>query len=104
MWKTENWFTSPWNYDSAVKSNLHFAEKIRLHDVTLRDGEQQAGVVFNHDDKLAIAEKLAELGVHRIEAGMPAVSQSDAKAVQDIVKRNFGPQIFCLCQVHEKRY
>lgn len=56
MWKTENWFTSPWNYDSAVKSNLHFAEKIRLHDVTLRDGEQQAGVVFNHDDKLAIAE------------------------------------------------
>lgn len=98
MWKTENWFTSPWNYDSAVKSNLHFAEKICLHDVTLRDGEQQAGVVFNHDDKLAIAEKLAELGVHRIEAGMPAVSQSDAKAVQDIVKRNFGPQIFAFAR------
>ena len=43
-----------------------------MHDVTLRDGEQQAGVVFTKDDKLRIAEALAEAGVHRIEAGLPS--------------------------------
>ena len=88
------WLNSPWNNAEEVRQQLNFAEKIQLHDVTLRDGEQQAGLVFSHDDKIAIAERLAEVGIHRIEAGMPAVSAADAKAVADIVKRNLGPKIF----------
>ena len=50
-----------------------FADQIKIHDITLRDGEQQTGVVFTKDDKVRIAEALAEAGIHRIEAGMPAV-------------------------------
>lgn len=88
------WLNSPWNNAEEVRQQLNFAEKIQLHDVTLRDGEQQAGLVFSHDDKIAIAERLAEVGIYRIEAGMPAVSAADAKAVADIVKRNLGPKIF----------
>lgn len=93
-WKTKDWFVSPWNFAPEVLAGLNFPEKIKIHDVTLRDGEQQTGVAFNKDDKIRIAEGLAEAGVHRIEAGMPVVSPQDAEAISDIVKRNLGPQIF----------
>lgn len=93
-YKTDKWFTSPWNFAPEVRAVMNLAPNIALHDVTLRDGEQQAGVTFSKDDKIRIAEKLAEAGVHRIEAGMPAVSKSDEDAIREIVKRRLGPQIF----------
>jgi isopropylmalate/homocitrate/citramalate synthase len=93
-WKTDNWFVSPWNFADEVLSELKFPDKIKFHDVTLRDGEQQTGIAFNKDDKIRIAEALAEAGVHRIEAGMPVVSPDDAAAIKEIVKRDLGPQIF----------
>jgi isopropylmalate/homocitrate/citramalate synthase len=89
---------SPWNYEKEVIRDFHPPQKIKIHDVTLRDGEQQAGIVFNKDDKIRIAEKLAEAGVHRIEAGMPAVSPQDEAAIKEIVKRDLGPEIFCFCR------
>ncbi len=102
-WKTDNWFVSPWNFADDVRKQFNFAPQIKVHDITLRDGEQQAGVEFNKDDKIAIAEALAEAGVHRIEAGMPAVSPSDEAAIKEIVKRNLGPQIFAFarCMVED---
>ena len=102
-WKTDKWFVSPWNFDDAVRSQLHFADRIRVHDITLRDGEQQTGIIFTKDDKIRIAEALAEAGVHRIEAGMPVVSPSDEAAIKEIVKRNLGPQIFAFsrCMVDD---
>src|SRR3984893_11335479 len=102
-WKTDKWFVSPWNFEESVREQLHFAKKIKFHDVTLRDGEQQTGVIFTKDDKIRIAEGLAEAGVHRIEAGMPVVSPSDEAAIKEIVKRNLGPQIFAFsrCMVDD---
>lgn len=102
-WKTENWFVSPWNFAAEVRANLHFPEQIQVHDITLRDGEQQTGVAFTKDDKIRIAEGLAEAGVHRIEAGMPVVSPDDAAAIKEIVKRDLGPQIFAFsrCMVDD---
>ena len=102
-WKTDNWFVSPWNFADEVKSQLHFPEQIKIHDITLRDGEQQTGLAFDKDDKIRIAEGLAEAGVHRIEAGMPVVSPEDASAIKDIVNRNLGPQIFAFsrCMVDD---
>ena len=102
-WKTENWFVSPWNYEKDVTKDFHPPKKVKIHDITLRDGEQQAGIIFKKDDKIRIAEKLAEAGVHRIEAGMPAVSPPDEAAIKEIVKRNFGPEIFCFsrCMVDD---
>ncbi len=93
-WKTDNWLTSQWNFAPEVTSEINFPEKIQIHDITLRDGEQQTGVAFNYDDKIRIAEALAEAGVHRIEAGMPVVSKDDARVVADLAKRNLGPEIF----------
>ena len=42
-WKTASWHTSPWNFDPEVTKDWKFPENIRIQDVTLRDGEQQAG-------------------------------------------------------------
>jgi isopropylmalate/homocitrate/citramalate synthase len=102
-WKTDNWFVSPWNFQESVREQLHFPKQIKFHDVTLRDGEQQTGVIFTMDDKIRIAEGLAEAGVHRIEAGMPVVSPSDTAAIKEIVKRNLGPEIFAFsrCMVDD---
>ena len=102
-WKTDKWFVSPWDFESAVTDQLHFPKQIKFHDITLRDGEQQTGVIFTKDDKIRIAEALAEAGVHRIEAGMPVVSPSDTSAIKEIVKRNLGPQIFAFsrCMVDD---
>jgi len=93
-WKTNDWFVSEWNYAPEVTKDFKFAKNIKIHDVTLRDGEQQTGIILSKDEKIRIAEALAEAGVHRIEAGMPIVSPSDNDAIKEIVKRNLGPQIF----------
>jgi len=102
-WKNDKWFVSPWNFNKEITTQLHFPKQIKIHDITLRDGEQQTGVIFTKDDKIKIAEKLAEAGVHRIEAGMPVVSPSDDAAIKEIVKRNLGPQIFAFsrCMVED---
>lgn len=93
-WKTDNWFSSPWNFEDDIRADFKMPENLRVHDVTLRDGEQQAGVVFTTEDKIAIAEKLSEAGVHRIEAGLPAVSPADEAAVRGIVQRELPAEIW----------
>ena len=93
-WKTEKWFISPWNYLPEVTKNYTFRKNIKIHDVTLRDGEQQTAVVFRREEKVAIAKKLDALGTHRIEAGMPAVSAPDKAAISDIAALGLKAEIF----------
>lgn len=104
-WKTDEWFVSPWNYQPEVRAGLNFALKIKLHDVSLRDGEQQAGLVFNREEKVKIAKKLDEIGIHRIEAGMPAVSKQDEMAIKDIASLGLNAEIFAFsrCMVDDVR-
>ncbi|TGE39106.1 3-hydroxy-3-methylglutaryl-CoA lyase [Desulfosporosinus fructosivorans] len=97
-WWTEDWWVSEYNYNTEVTKDFHLPEKVEIHDATLRDGEQTPGVVFTKDDKVRIAELLAEIGVDRIEAGMPAVSKDDAEAIREISKRNLGPKIMVFCR------
>jgi isopropylmalate/homocitrate/citramalate synthase len=93
-WKTDKWFISPWNYLPEVTKNYAFPKNIKIHDVTLRDGEQQTAVVFRREEKVAIAKKLDSLGIHRIEAGMPAVSPQDRAAISDIAALGLKAEIF----------
>ena len=94
-WHTDRWFTSPWNHDPKVAATWDkMPDQIQIHDVTLRDGEQQAGVAFTARDKIAIAEKLADAGVHRIEAGLPAVSGEDEKAVREIASMGLPSKVY----------
>jgi len=93
-WHTDQWFSSPWNYLPEVTKDFAFADEVKVHDVTLRDGEQQAGIEFTADDKLRIAEALSAAGVHRIEAGLPAVSPADEEAVSRIANAGFDSEIY----------
>jgi len=93
-WKTEQWFSSPWNYLPEVTEGFQIPDNVQVHDVTLRDGEQQAGVEFTADDKVRIAEALAEAGIHRIEAGLPAVSPADKEAVDRIVAADLPTEVY----------
>lgn len=102
-WRTDSWFTSPWNHDPDARAEMSFPADIEFHDVTLRDGEQQAGIEFSADDKMRIAEALAEAGVQRIEAGLPAVSPEDEKAVKRIAGAGLPAKIYAFsrCMVDD---
>ena len=53
--------------------------KVDVYDTTLRDGTQGEGVSFTVRDKLAITEKLDELGVRYVEGGWPGSNPRDAE-------------------------
>lgn len=53
--------------------------KIEIYDTTLRDGAQSEDVSFSIEDKLRIAAKLDELGIHYIEGGWPGASPRDVE-------------------------
>ncbi len=61
-------------------------DKVQIFDTTLRDGEQVPGCKLDADQKLAIAERLDELGVDIIEAGFPISSPGDFNSVSEIAK------------------
>ncbi len=88
------YWVSPYNFVPEVRDGLELPAKVEIHDATLRDGEQTPGVVFSIDDKIAIAKKLDEIGIERIEAGMPAVSPQDEQAIKEISKLNLGSRIY----------
>lgn len=99
MYYKENaWWVSPYNDLEEVRKEAGSDHDVVIHDATLRDGEQTPGVVFSPEDKLKIAEKLVEAGVTRIEAGMPAVSGDDFKAVQMISSRFPQAEVFAFAR------
>jgi homocitrate synthase NifV len=59
-------------------------KNIKIDDTTLRDGEQTAGVVFANDEKVYIAKMLDKIGVHQIEAGIPAMGGDEKEAIKRI--------------------
>jgi isopropylmalate/homocitrate/citramalate synthase len=67
---------------------------VGLYDTTLRDGEQTVGVVLDPEQKLEIARLLDELGVDRIEAGFPRVSQDDWDAVRLIAGAGLRAEVW----------
>jgi isopropylmalate/homocitrate/citramalate synthase len=96
--RENQWWVSPYNFIPEVRAKLNLPERVAIHDATLRDGEQTPGVVFSIADKVAIAEKLAEVGVERIEAGMPAVSEQDFRAIKEISRLGLKSRIYILAR------
>lgn len=86
------YFVSPFN----KKASLKFPKKITVYDTTLRDGEQTPGVCLRTPEKLQIAKKLDELGIHQIEAGFPVVSNEEKRSVKAIVNEDLDAQILVL--------
>ncbi len=59
---------------------------VLLYDTTLRDGCQAEDISFTLEDKLRIAEKLAELGIDYIEGGYPGSNARDADFFKRVKK------------------
>ncbi|MEK6786044.1 MAG: citramalate synthase [Nitrospirota bacterium] len=53
------------------------AAALEIYDTTLRDGAQAEDVSFSAEDKVRIAQKLDDLGVHFIEGGWPGANPKD---------------------------
>ena len=71
--------------------------RVLIFDTTLRDGEQSPGASLNLEEKLAIAQQLARLGVDVIEAGFPFASPGDFAAVQKIAEQVGGVEGPIIC-------
>ncbi len=55
-----------------------------IYDTTLRDGAQGEGITFSLEDKLKIARRLDEMGIHFIEGGWPGSNAKDMAFFQRI--------------------
>jgi 2-isopropylmalate synthase len=53
--------------------------RVDIYDTTLRDGSQGEGVSFTVRDKLAVTERLDDLGVRYVEGGWPGSNPRDAE-------------------------
>ncbi len=99
MQNTENekrWETSP--FGAVAHTGSQWPGMVRVADCTLRDGEQQAGIVFTKEDKLDIARALDRLGVYEIEAGTPASSDEDRQAIEAIAAAGLAAKISALAR------
>ncbi|NYB51128.1 MAG: homoaconitate hydratase [Methanobacteriaceae archaeon] len=92
------YFVSPYNQSI----DLNFPEKITVYDTTLRDGEQTPGVCLRTQEKLKIARKLNELGLHQIEAGFPVVSKEETRSVKAIVAEEMDADILVLSRTKKE--
>jgi isopropylmalate/homocitrate/citramalate synthase len=68
--------------------------EVGFYDTTLRDGEQTVGVVLSPEDKLELARGLDDLGIERIEAGFPRVSEDDYRAVELISNAGLSAEVW----------
>jgi isopropylmalate/homocitrate/citramalate synthase len=81
-------------WTGALNDEHRLGGSVGLYDTTLRDGEQTVGVVLDPEQKLEVATLLDELGVDRIEAGFPRVSQDDWDAVKLVSAAGLRAQIW----------
>jgi 2-isopropylmalate synthase len=58
--------------------------KVELYDTTLRDGTQQEGISLSVEDKLAITERLDQLGIDVIEGGYAGANPKDDEYFQRV--------------------
>jgi isopropylmalate/homocitrate/citramalate synthase len=81
-------------WTGALNDDHRLGGSVGLYDTTLRDGEQTVGVVLDPGQKLEIARALDELGIDRIEAGFPRVSQEDWEAVKLIAGAGLRAEVW----------
>ena len=62
---------------------------VTIYDTTLRDGTQGTGISFSVLDKIRVAERLDDFGVHYIEGGWPGSNPRDETFFAEAAKRTW---------------
>ena len=64
--------------------------QVFLYDTTLRDGTQREDISLSANDKIVIAKRLADFGIHYIEGGWPGSNPKDAEFFASAAKMDWG--------------
>jgi len=99
-WIKEKWYVSHYNFNTEVEKEIKLSN-IVFSDCTLREGEQQAGVVLTGEEKFKIALALDELGIQQIETGMPIVSPEEIKTTALIANAGLRAKILAFCRARK---
>lgn len=103
-WLTDKYWVSEFNYLDEIRNQFTLPEKVRIHDVTLREAEQTPHVALKPDEKLRIYEALDDLGVYSVEL-LPIISPDDREVAKELVamrKNGRNAKIVFLCRWDEK--
>lgn len=76
---------------------------ISIYDTTLRDGSQGEGVSFSLQDKLNIAQRLAEIGIDFVEGGYPLSNEKDVAFFQQAKHLKLGNTQLCAFGMTRRR-
>ncbi|MCZ7567796.1 MAG: hypothetical protein M5U01_04250 [Ardenticatenaceae bacterium] len=101
-WQSEQWHVSPFNFASEVRSAVHPPSEVTMVDCTLREGEQQAGVVLRRDEKLRLAHCLDALGIPQLEAGMPAISLEERGTIKAIANAGLRAKVLAIVMANKE--
>jgi len=99
-YESGKYWVSPMNFIPEAMDTSDIQDQVLVHDVSLRDGEQTPGVVFTMQDRLEMARILSELGIDRIEFGMPIVSKDSYAAFEEVLKMDLQAEIAAFCRAH----
>lgn len=97
-WFTSDKWVSPFFWGADVQDAISPPDKVLIHDVTLRDGEQAARVVFTPEEKILMARELDKLGVHSIEPGFPT-SPEDIEVLHELVGADLRAKIVPIARI-----
>jgi homocitrate synthase NifV len=75
---------------------------VGIHDTTLRDGEQAAGVCFTLAERIRIAMALANAGVSEIEVGIPAMGEREQEEIRAIAALQLPVRLVAWCRMRDE--
>jgi 2-isopropylmalate synthase len=74
---------------------------LKFYETTLRDGEQTPGVNYFPEEKLAIAQALADMGFDTLDCGFPISSPGEFEAVRLIASRIEHAEVCAIGRAHK---
>ena len=92
MHMTDRWWGSPHNFQPDIAK---LPDEIKIHDTTLREGEEQSCVSYTPAEKVKLIQELDDLGIPRIELG--AATAPDAlEAIEQVMELSLNADFYVI--------